>query len=329
VPKILVIGCNSFSGSSFCKHLLNLGNEVIGTSRSKNTSEVFLPHKWERLDGAFKFFQINLNSDLVELEKMLSAEKPTLVFNFAAQSMVGESWDRPEDWMKTNVVAVSKLAEILRRMTFLEKYIHVTTPEVYGSTSGWIDERENFNPSTPYAVSRAAGDMLFKIYHDSYGLPVVFTRAANVYGPGQQLYRIIPRTIMAVLANKPMSLHGGGSSSRSFIHIDDVCNATWMIAKNGALGESYHISTNETVTIKNLVETLCNNLNASFDELVDLAPERLGKDDAYFLKSDKIRKELGWTDKISLSEGLVDTISWAETNLDQLLHQPLIYRHKP
>ncbi len=329
MPKILVIGCNSFSGSSFCKHLLTLGNEVIGTSRSKNTNEVFLPYKWEKFDPAFKFFQINLNSDLVELEKILSAEKPSLVFNFAAQSMVGESWDRPEDWMKTNVVAVSKLAEMLRRMKFLEKYIHVTTPEVYGSTNGWIDEREHFNPSTPYAVSRAAGDMLFKIYHESYDLPVVFTRAANVYGPGQQLYRIIPRTIMAVLGNKPMSLHGGGSSSRSFIHIDDVCNATWMIAKNGTLGESYHISTNEIVTIKNLVETLCSNLNASFDELVDLAPERLGKDDAYFLKSDKIRNELGWTDKISLLEGVADTISWAETNLEQLLHQPLTYRHKP
>ena len=110
--------------------------------------------------------------------------------------MVGESWLNPDHWMMTNVVSTVRLHDRLRSFDFLERYVHVTTPEVYGSTEGWVREDAPFNPSTPYAVSRAAGDMSLRTYFATYGFPVVFTRAANVYGPGQQLYRIIPRTIL-------------------------------------------------------------------------------------------------------------------------------------
>ena len=133
---------------------------------------------------------------------------------------------------------------MVANMKNLKKYVQITTPEVYGSTANWINENAEFNPSTPYAVSRAASDMSLKAYINSFDFPAVFTRAANVYGPGQQLYRIIPRTIYSLKFGEKLQLHGGGKSERSFIHINDVCRATMQIMLNAKIGETYHISTN-------------------------------------------------------------------------------------
>jgi len=224
---------------------------------------------------------------------------------------------------------VARLAERLRHIDFLEKYVHVTTPEVYGSTDGWIDEDTPFSPSTPYAVSRAAGDMLFKIYRETFGLPVVATRAANVYGPGQPLYRIISRTIFFLLTGRMLELHGGGVSTRSFIHIDDVSRATWQIAQHAQVGETYHISTDRIIAIKDLVLLICEKLNKPFDAHVKVVGERLGKDSAYWLKSEKLRSKLGWADTIGLEKGLEETVSWAQANLAALNTQPMQYIHKP
>lgn len=328
---ILVLGSNSFSGASFCSYLLKQGVDVIGASRSSEAADVFLPYKWlpAEQQERFQFAQIDLNHDLEKLVKILKERKIKRIVNFAAQSMVGESWDKPDDWMRTNVVTAARLAEKLRHLDFLEKYVHITTPEVYGSTDGWITEDTPFNPSTPYAVSRAAGDMLFKIYRESYGLPVVSTRAANVYGPGQPLYRIIPRTIFFLSTGRVLGLHGGGESVRSFIHIDDVSDATWMVAQSGEIGQTYHISTNQVISIRDLVHLVCEKLGKGFTESVQIVGERLGKDSAYCLDSSKLRKKLGWTDKITLEDGIDQTTAWASVNLAALSKMPLNYIHKP
>ena len=192
---------------------------------------------------------------LTRLKSLLAAERPTHVVNFAAQSMVGESWLHPDHWMMTNVVSAVRLHDLLRNYDALERYVHVTTPEVYGSTEGWIREDAPFNPSTPYAVSRAAADMSLRTYFANYRLPVVFTRAANVYGPGQQLYRIVPRTIVAAMTGQKLRLDGGGKSVRVFIHMSDVSDATLRIARKGTPGDTYHISGYELVSIRTLVES--------------------------------------------------------------------------
>jgi dTDP-glucose 4,6-dehydratase len=331
MSAVLVLGSNSFSGASFVRHLLRQGLDVIGASRSPEAAEVFLPYKWLKKgqQARFRFIQLDLNHDLEKLERLIRDEHIQVIANFAAQSMVGESWDKPDDWMQTNVASVARLAERLRHIDFLERYVHVTTPEVYGSTDGWIAEDTPFNPSTPYAVSRAAGDMLFKIFRETFGLPVVSTRAANVYGPGQPLYRIIPRTLFFLLTGRALELHGGGVSTRSFIHIDDVSIATWRIARYAPVGETYHISTDRIIAIKDLVSMICEKLHQPFDAHVKVVGERLGKDSAYWLKSAKLRSELGWTDSISLEQGLAETLDWARTNLAALKMQPVQYIHKP
>lgn len=327
--KVLVIGSNSFSGASFVGWLLERGHEVIGTSRSPEPHRAFLPYRWTGKDAAFRFERIDLNHDLDKLDVLMRRERPARVVNFAAQSMVGESWKHPEHWMMTNVVSAVRLHERLRQLDFLERYVHVTTPEVYGSTEGFISENAPFNPSTPYAVSRAAGDMSLRTFFEAYRFPVVFTRAANVYGPGQQLYRIIPRTILFVLTGRKLQLHGGGQSRRSFIHMRDVSDATWRIATKALVGETYHISTKEIVTVRELVERICAKLGARFEDCVEMVGERLGKDAAYLLDSSKLRETLGWKDEVSLDAGLDECIAWVKDNLGELEKQPLDYVHKP
>ncbi|WP_417781911.1 GDP-mannose 4,6-dehydratase [Terasakiella pusilla] len=327
--KVMVLGSNSFSGASFCAYLLKQGVDVIGVSRSEEANSVYLPYKWTDTDQNFRFYQYDLNNDLDEIIALVKREKLSCIVNFAAQSMVGQSWEMPEHWFQTNAVSTTKLINALKKIDFLSRYVHVTTPEVYGSTDRFITEDEPFNPSTPYAVSRAAGDMSLKSYMDAYDFPALMTRAANVYGAGQPLYRIIPRMIYFIKTGQKLDLHGGGVSQRSFIHMEDVAKATWQIATEATVGQTYHISTNEIVTVRQLVEKICSRLKVSFEDYVNVGEERLGKDQAYLLSSEKLRQELGWTDQVTLDDGIDECIQWVERNLDVLKTMPQSYIHKP
>jgi len=330
--KIFVIGSNSFTGASFVDYLLARGHEVIGTSRSAQPSPAFLPYKWPASrahSASFEFRQLDLNHDTDRLAEAIQAFKPPYVFNFAAQSMVAESWLYPDQWYETNVVANVRLHEKLRKFDFLKKYIHVSTPEVYGSCSGNVTESAPFNPSTPYAASRAACDLHLMTFFKNYNFPVVFTRAANVYGPGQQLYRIIPRTVFFIKTGQKLQLHGGGHSVRSFIHGRDVADATLRIAQAAPAGETYHLSTDLYLSIRDLVQRICNQLGRKFEDVVEIVGDRPGKDAAYLLDSSKARKTLGWEPRISLDQGIDETIRWITDNLEELKRQPANYIHKP
>ena len=327
--KFLVIGSNSFSGASFIRHLLCAGYKVIGISRSPEPNAAYLPYRWNSLDhGSFEFYQLDLNTDLDRICDLLSGCRPECVVNFAAQGMVGESWFSPEDWYQTNVVAQVKLHDQLRRMTFLERYVHVSTPEVYGSTQNWTKEHLHFAPSSPYAVSRAACDLHLMSFFNAYAFPVIFTRAANVYGPGQQLYRIIPRAVIAALTNEALDLHGGGHSERCFIHIDDVTAATERISLEGTPGETYHISTRDPVSIRRLVEMIADRYGRTLEQLATETEDRLGKDGSYLLDSTKLREELNWQPEISLELGIQSVMDWASQHLGFLSREPTSYQHR-
>lgn len=328
MDSVLVVGSNSFSGAHFVDFALAQGARVIGISRSAEPIDAFLPYRWHEHAG-FEFRRLDLNRDLPEIRDLLHDEKPDYVVNFAAQSMVGESWANPGDWFMTNAVSTVRFHDELRKCDFLKRYVHITTPEVYGSCTGFVKEDHAFNPSTPYAVSRAAADMSLRTFHAAYRFPVVSTRAANVYGPGQQLYRIIPRTILFMLLGKTLQLHGGGNSTRSFIHIRDVADATWRIMQHGRNGDTYHISTDRVISIRDLVARICHKLDVDFDDHVEVVGDRLGKDSAYHLDSAKLRGELGWSDTIDLDQGLDACIAWVQAHLDRLKDCAFDYVHQP
>ncbi len=325
--RILVIGSNSFSGAQFVKHCLEQGLSVAGISRSTEPNAVFIPYK--QLDSQnFQFHQLDLNHNLPEILKVVQDFAPEYIVNFAVQGMVGESWLHPEHWYQTNVVATIRLHDELRKIGGFKKYVHISTPEVYGNCHGLIVENTNYNPSTPYAVSRAATDMSLMTFKTVYDFPVVFTRAANVYGPGQQLYRIIPRTVLYFLLGKKLQLHGGGNSVRSFIFINDVADGTLRAARQADPGEIFHFSTTENISIRAMVELIAERMGRSFDENVEIVGDRPGKDSAYLLDSTKAREQLGWQEKIELEQGVDKTIAWVNDNLDILQKQPFDYIHK-
>ncbi len=327
--KVAIIGSNSFSGSSFVSYLIYKKIKVFGFSRSSEVRKIFAPYKEH--NNYKKYFQftkvdLNISKDIDKIIKILKRNKIEYIVNFASQGMVAESWINPEDWYRTNVVSSSLLINKIKKLK-IKKYLNFSTPEVYGDTKGLIKEHDFFKPSTPYAVSRSAQDLNLKAYLHTFQFPVVFTRAANVYGPHQQLYRIIPKTIIKSLKNETLQLHGGGKSVRSFIHINDVSRALFKILfdKNN-VGETYHISTKEFISIKNLVKKIHRKLKTK--PRVINALERSGKDNGYFLSSSKLKKELNWKPKINLDYGLEHTINWIIKEFNLIKNKELNYIHK-
>jgi dTDP-glucose 4,6-dehydratase len=329
--RILVIGSNSYTGATFAAHALDRGHEVVGVSRSEELNSVFLPYRKVSAEALkrFSFKQMDLNEKAEDIARMAQERDLAYVANFAAQSMVAESWATPMHWYQTNVVANVRLHEELRKWDGLKKYLHVTTPEVYGSCSGVVKEDAPFNPSTPYAASRAACDMHLMTFFKRYNFPVVFTRAANVYGPGQQLYRIIPRAVLFSRIGKKLPLHGGGHSTRAFIHGNDVASASLAILEGGNPGEVYHLSTDRFISIRDLVAMVAQKTGTTFEKLAEVTEDRPGKDAAYLLDSSKVKKQFSWCPRIGLEEGVESVVRWIDGNLAILRSLPDHYIHKP
>jgi dTDP-glucose 4,6-dehydratase len=324
--KIAIIGSNSFSGSSFIKFILEKTDyEIIGISRSPEYPSVMLPYKTIQ-SNKFKFFQLDINQDLDKIISLFQEEQIDYVVNFAAQGMVGQSWENPEHWFTTNTLGIVKLTNALRKLP-IKKYIQISTPEVYGSCNN-SDETTPYNPSSPYASSKASGDMFIKNLVKQYNFPAIFIRSSNVYGPCQQLFRIIPRSIIYMKLGKKISLQGGGKAIKSYIDIEDVCNGILKIIEKGKIGEVYHFSPDNGESIENIVRKICNKLGKDFQEVVEIVEERPGQDSEYILNSQKARTELEWKPLIELDQGLDRCIDWINKNWEEIKKLPLEYAHK-
>lgn len=327
--KIAVLGSNSFSGSDFIDYLLeNPSFEILGISRSPEKDDLFLPYK-KRGCAPFHFHQLDLNQHMPQILRLLDSFEPAWIVNFATQSEVAPSWEYPEHWFQTNCVAFSRLVNHLKDQDYLKRYLHISTPEVYGSCHGAVREDAPLNPSTPYAVSRAAQDMFLKIMRGRFNFPVVTVRSANVYGAHQQLWKIIPRAVIYAKSGRKIQLHGGGFASRAFIHVRDVSRAELAALQKGTLGAIYHLSTGKMHEIREVVRQVYDAVGCSFDTAVESVGQRPGLDSAYILETAKARTELGWASKISLEQGIQEVIRWVEQNWDVVQEESLEYAHTP
>lgn len=329
--KIGILGINSFSGSTFAKHLLDKGYSVLGFARSTNLEEEFLPHMRVNVnENQLEVVKANHINDFKLMAELILDHRIELIVNFASQSMVSESWNHPEDWYDTNISALAKLINLLNVSggPEIKKFIQFSTPEVYGSTSGLIKENWNFNPTTPYAISRAASDLHLRAMFNTHGFPVIFTRTANIYGPYQRLYRLIPKVIITALKGDSFKLQGAGKSIRSFIHSSDVSEALERLLSFGIPGESYHISGQNFISILDLTKKILMLLGVDFESSIRIVDDRPGKDFAYLLDSSKIRFELQWSDQVSLDEGLQGVITWVKEQFDTFQNMSLDYIHR-
>jgi dTDP-glucose 4,6-dehydratase len=328
MKKVVVIGSNSFSGSDFVDLLLEEGKyRVVGVSRSEEKGPLFLPYKQKKTKH-FSFHQIDLNRDLDRLEAILEEFQPDYIVNFAAQSEVAPSWKHPHHWFQTNAVSLTQLANMLKDKPYLKRYVHISSPEVYGTCEGFITEEFPVNPSTPYAASKAAGDFSLFTFAKNFSFPLVMIRATNVYGPHQQLFKIIPRSIIYMKQKKKIPLHGGGLAVKSYIHIRDVSRGELLAMEKGKVGEIYHLSPDKGVSVKEVVGTIAQKMKIPLEEAVEIVEERLGQDKAYTIDSSKARRELGWKPMIPLAKGIEQTIAWIEEGFSEIVKQPLEYIHK-
>jgi dTDP-glucose 4,6-dehydratase len=328
MKKVLVIGSNSFSGSDFVDLLLESGDyEVVGVSRSPEKNALFLPYKKRNL-ASFTFCQLDLNRDGERLAHLLRTFQPDYVVNFAAQSEVAPSWEHPHHWFQTNAVGVTQLANLLKDCTFLKRYVHISSPEVYGTCEGRVLESAPLNPSTPYAASKAAGDLSLFTFAKNFPFPLVMIRATNVYGAHQQLFKIIPRSVIYLKLGKKIELHGGGQAVKSYIHIRDVSRGELLAMERGCPGEIYHLSPDQGVAVKEVVAQICDKMGVPFQEATSVVAERLGQDKAYVIDSSKARTAFGWRPQISLSSGVQGVVEWINAHFDEIRKQPLQYVHK-
>jgi dTDP-glucose 4,6-dehydratase len=329
VQRCAVLGSNSFAGAAFVAKAIEDGVEVVGFNRSPEGAPIFLPYRRSHNAGLYRYVCADINRDLDRIARELEEFRPQAIVDFAGQGMVAESWANPEQWYTTNLLAKVRLHERLRTYSWLNKYVRISTPEVYGSSNDRLDENHPYNPTTPYAVSHAAIDMSLAALHQQYGFPVVIGRFANFFGAGQQLYRIVPRTIIYALLGKKLQLHGGGHSTRAFIHSADVSAGIAACLVSGIPGQKYHFAPERFLTIRQAVELICRRLGTSFESFVEISADRPGKDMAYLMDSSKARRELGWRETMTFEQGVDETISWVRDNLDQIKQLPLDYIHKP
>jgi len=332
MTKIAVIGSNSFSGAHLVNIVLEKTNwRIIGISRSPEYNHIFLPYKYKKsaTQDRFVFFKYDINKNLNEIIKILDKEKPEIIVNFAAQGEVQHSWDYPQHWFNTNCIGIVNFVNELRKKEYIQRYIQISTPEVYGTCEGKVSENHTYTPSTPYAASKASGDLFLYAAFKSFNFPAIFIRSTNVYGIHQQLYRIIPRTIIYLKQGNEIQLHGGGHAIKSYIHIRDVVDGILKICEKGKIGAIYHFSPDgEGQKVRDIVKMVCDIMGYDFTKYAKVVDDRIGQDLRYVLNSTKAKEELNWNPKITLKEGIKEMIEWINENWEEVQKQPHEYIHK-
>ena len=347
--KTLVLGSNSFSGQDFVDLLLtDTEHDVVGVSRSPEKPEVFLSYRSRspeilHRDGdpdapsRFSFHQLDLNQDWARLFELIDTERPDYVINFAAQSEVAPSWLHPDQWAMTNVVAVARLGDFLRQKDWLKRYVHISSPEAYGSCEGVVKEGHRDNPSTPYAASKSAGDAFLDTYIKQYGFRCTKVRATNVYGPHQQLFKIIPRSAIYLKQREQgqdtvIELHGGGHAVKSYIHIRDVSRGELAAMLHGDASDfphhSVHLAPEGGTAVRDVVRLICDAAGQDFDAATRIVDERPGQDKAYVIDASFARDTLGWSPRIDLADGLRQVFEWVDHYWDDIQQLPLGYVHQ-
>lgn len=235
--------------------------------------------------------------------------------NLAAETHVDRSIAAPQPFVDTNVFGTFRLLEAARKMRKYPRFLQVSTDEVYGSIAP--DENTHvvtYNPSSPYAATKAAGDLLCLAYYKTYGLPAMITNGSNTYGPRQYPEKLIPLVIKNALAGEQIPIYGDGKNVRDWLYVEDHCNALLRVLLNGTPGERYNVGGGCERTNVEVVDAICEVLRErtgkDYRALKTFVADRLGHDRRYAVDSTKIRSELGWTPVWDFKTGLENTINW-------------------
>jgi len=316
--KILVTGGLGFIGSNFILKLLkesnefeiiNVDAELYGADR-RNLSEIQNHEKYEFVKG-------NITNKRL-MEEIIS--KCDLVVNFAAESFVDRSIGDANPFLVSNIRGAFTILDIITKQK--KRMIQISTDEVFGSlSSGTAIEESKLNPSSPYAATKAAAELLISSYCITHGSDVIITRCTNNYGPRQYPEKLIPKTILLANQNKKIPVYGNGKNIRDWVYVDDHCNGILSLLFDGKSGQSYNFSANNEIDNTTIVKRILDIMGKS-EELIEFVEDRPGHDLRYSLDSSKIRKDLYWKPKINPDEGFQKTIQWYIENEDYLKNLP-------
>jgi dTDP-glucose 4,6-dehydratase len=323
---VAVLGSGSFAAGDFVDLLLEDGRfDVLGIGRSPEKPNAFRPYAG-RSRERFTYVQLDLNEDADALHAALDAFAPEYVVNYAAQGDDAASWAHPEDFFRTNCIALTRLVEYLKGRPFLRRFLQISSSSVYGAAPRNLAEETRLEPASPYGVSKAASDMLLLAYHAHYGFPAQFLRPPNLYGPHQQVFRIVPKAVIMLKRGAIIELHGGGHAVRSYLHVRDASRAALMILERGATGEAYNVAPDEKYRVRDVVAEICAQLGKDFRAVTTHAEDRPGQQSGQDLNTTKIRR-LGWSPQVTLRRGIAGVIAWIERDWAELAGEPLVYHH--
>jgi len=319
MKKIIVTGGLGFIGSNLIGLLLKKNYSVINIDKVSYSSSFYNVKEFKNSKN-YKFIKCDIKDK--ELKKIILKYKPNIIFNLAAETHVDRSIDNPKNFIDSNILGVYNLLECFRGFSKKNrtKLIHISTDEVYGDVlKGRTSENYPYNPSSPYAASKAASDHLVSSYVKTYKIPAIITNCSNNYGPKQHPEKLIPKLIYNILNNKNLPIYGKGINSREWIFVEDHCNALYKISKNGKIGNFYNIGSNKDVTNIKISQNLLKLAKLKFkvgkNVKIKFVKDRPGHDIRYALSSKKILKELKWRPETKFEIGLLKTFNWYLENL--------------
>lgn len=315
--KVAIIGGGNVYALNFARLLHSEGIEHFGIGRTGPKHPAF----WQ-VDHEYRFLQGHLLKQLPAILRKLDEEKPDVVVNFAAQGEGAASFGDMAPWFfETNTVGLVRIICELSKRDYMRRFIQIGTSELYGSVERAAKESDPLVPSSPYAISKAAFDQYLSVVHRVHGFPMNVIRPSNAYCPGQQIHRVIPKTIICAMSGKRLPLQGGGLAQKSYIHADDLSKAIIAVLERGKVGEVYNVGPLSPISIKALVGHVAEACGISYEELVEEVPDRVGQDGRYHLDSTKIAADCWWTPTIGLARGLEQMVCWVK-KYPELLSMP-------
>ena len=326
--KYLITGGLGFIGSNFINQIIGKKNIHILNIDYKSQFSMSVMTK----DSAnYKYIKCDISNTKL-INNIVIDYKPNIILNFAAESHVDRSILTPYPFIKSNILGTYSLLEAAKNYLNLKaskdpnfRFIHISTDEVYGSlkkNEKPFHENSNYMPNSPYSASKASSDFLVRSWFETYNFPAIITNCSNNYGPWQHPEKLIPKTIINALENKPIPIYGTGKNIRDWIYVDDHIKAISLLIKKGKTGEKYNIGSKQEFTNIEIVKLICKKLdkikpkNKSYFELIKFVEDRQGHDFRYAIDSKKIEKQLKFKSTTSLEKGIFKTIKWYINNFE-------------
>lgn len=315
---VLVCGGAGFIGSNFIHHILAKYPDVNIINFDKLTYSGNLDNLIECADDPRYTFVEGDVADQKKIEAVFAKYKPDYVINFAAETHVDRSIHVGSlEFINTNVVGVFNILESVKAAEQVQKYVQVSTDEVYGSldldTEALFTEETAFAPNVPYAATKASGDMLCRAYHSTWKLPVIVTHCSNNYGPRQYPEKLIPFFVLRMLEGKKLPLYGDGRNVRDWIYVLDHCEALELCLLQGRPGAVYNIGADNELDNRDISSLILAYFEKG-EDMIEYVTDRPGHDRRYAIDASLIRTELGWEPRFQFKDAFAETVEWYLNN---------------